>query len=248
MAQLARAIENEATASSTQEIPLAETKTHYLASSPQKRLYVLNEMMDGQTSYNMPSMLEIRGTVDVERVQNAFQKLVNRHEALRTHFDTVEGEPVQIVEDKVQINVEYEVAYTEDYEPLLNAFIRPFNLEQAPLLRVKVVKCAEQRYVLLFDMHHIISDGFSINLIIKEFTELYHNQTLEPLNVQYKDYSEWMHTRDLNEQREFWLSQFKDEAPVLDLPYDYSRTNHQSYTGESVNVSISEATRNAINN
>ena len=59
------------------------------------------------------------------------------HEALRTHFDTVEGEPVQIVEDKVQINVEYEVAYTEDYEPLLNAFIRPFNLEQAPLLRVK---------------------------------------------------------------------------------------------------------------
>ncbi|GEQ06487.1 non-ribosomal peptide synthetase [Staphylococcus gallinarum] len=246
VAQLARAIENEATASSTQEIPLAETKTHYLASSPQKRLYVLNEMMDGQTSYNMPSMLEIRGTVDVERVQNAFQKLVNRHEALRTHFDTVEGEPVQIVEDKVQINVEYEVAYTEDYEPLLNAFIRPFNLEQAPLLRVKVVKCAEQRYVLLFDMHHIISDGFSINLIIKEFTELYHNQTLEPLNVQYKDYSEWMHTRDLNEQREFWLSQFKDEAPVLDLPYDYSRTNHQSYTGESVNVSISEATRNAI--
>ena len=191
-------------------------------------------------------MLEVRGEVDVERVQHAFQSLVDRHEALRTHFDTVDSEPVQIIDEHASITVDYEEASTDDYETLLNNFIRPFNLAHAPLLRVKVVKCAEQRYVLLFDMHHIISDGFSINLIIKEFTSLYHGQALEALQVQYKDYSEWMHTRDLEGQREFWLSQFEDEAPVLDLPYDYSRSVQQSYTGKTVSVEVPEALRHDI--
>ncbi len=84
VSQLAKAIGSHADELSSQTIPLAETKAHYLASSPQKRLYVLNEMMDGQMAYNMPSMLEVRGEVDVERVQSAFQSLVNRHEALNT--------------------------------------------------------------------------------------------------------------------------------------------------------------------
>ncbi|MEB6044601.1 non-ribosomal peptide synthase/polyketide synthase [Staphylococcus pseudoxylosus] len=246
VSQLAKAIGNHAGELSSQTIPLAETKAHYLASSPQKRLYVLNEMMDGQTAYNMPSMLEVRGEVDVERVQSAFQSLVNRHEGLRTHFDTVDSEPVQIIDEQANITVDYEEVSTEDYEQLLNRFIRPFNLAHAPLLRVKVVKCAEQRYVLLFDMHHIISDGFSINLIIKEFTALYHGQALETLTAQYKDYSEWMHTRDLSDQRAFWLSQFEEDAPVLDLPYDHARAIQQSYTGKSVSVAVPEELRQEI--
>ncbi|MEB7831147.1 non-ribosomal peptide synthetase [Staphylococcus xylosus] len=246
VSQLAKAIGSHAGELSSQTIPLAETKAHYLASSPQKRLYVLNEMMDGQMAYNMPSMLEVRGEVDVERVQSAFQSLVNRHEALRTHFDTVDSEPVQIIDEQANITVDYEEVSTEDYEQLLNRFIRPFNLAHAPLLRVKVVKCAEQRYVLLFDMHHIISDGFSINLIIKEFTALYHGQALETLTAQYKDYSEWMHTRDLSDQRTFWLSQFEEDAPVLDLPYDHARSIQQSYTGKSVSVEVPEELRQEI--
>ncbi|WP_057511660.1 non-ribosomal peptide synthetase [Staphylococcus sp. NAM3COL9] len=247
VAQLTKIIENQANDSSNHEIPVAEDKAYYLASSPQKRLYVLNEMVDGQTAYNMPSMLEIRGDVDVERVQSAFQELVNRHEVLRTHFDTVKGEPVQIIEEQLNITVDYELAHTEDYESLLNKFIRPFNLAHAPLLRVKIVKCAEQRFVLLFDMHHIISDGLSINLIIKEFTALYKDRILEDLKIQYKDYSEWMNSRDLNVQREFWLSQFKDEAPVLDLPYDYSRPNQQSFVGRTVSMKMPDNIRNTIN-
>src|SRR5699024_2468142 len=103
------------------------------------------------------------------------------------------------------------------YDALLEDFVKPFDLAQAPLLRVKIVKQAEQHYILLFDMHHIISDGFSINLIMKEFSALYQNQALAPLTVQYKDYSEWMHNRDMSAQRAFWLAQFEEEAPVLDL-------------------------------
>ncbi len=140
---------------------------------------------------------------------------MDRHEALRTHFDTVDGEPVQIIDDEGSIQIDYEETQTEDYDTLLSDFVKPFDLTTAPLLRVKVVKCAEKQYILLFDMHHIISDGFSINLIIKEFTALYKGRTLDELTVQYKDYSEWMRSRDLDEQRQFWVSQFEEEAPVL---------------------------------
>ena len=149
-------------------------------------------MVDGQTAYNMPSMLEIKGNVDVARVQDAFQTIVDRHEALRTHFETKDGEPVQVINDSASVVVDYDEVTTDDYERILSDFVQPFDLSKAPLIRVSIVKVSEQRFILLFDMHHIVSDGFSINLIIKEFTALYHGQAVEPLDVQYKDYSEWM--------------------------------------------------------
>ena len=246
VAQLATVVEAQAKEAVGHDIPQATDKPYYLTSSPQKRLYVLHEMTDSPTAYNMPSMLEIRGDVDITRVQEVFQTLVNRHEALRTHFETIDGEPVQVIEEQATISVDYEVAHTEDYDSLLTAFVRPFNLAQAPLLRVKIVKCAEQRFILLFDMHHIISDGLSINIIIKEFSALYQGYALEELKVQYKDYSEWMHTRDLTSQRTYWLEQFKEEAPVLDLPYDHARPNKQNFDGRSITVRMPDETRSAI--
>ena len=244
--QLSSLLENGETQIAGQTIPQAETKPYYLTSSPQKRLYVLNEMVEGQTAYNMASMLEIIGDVDVNRVQSAFQALVERHEALRTHFDTVDGEPVQIIDKQGEITVGYEEIATSDYDQLLSDFVRPFDLANAPLLRVKVVKCDEKRYVLLFDMHHIISDGLSINVIIKEFTALYKGRELDELTIQYKDYSEWMRSRDLDDQRQFWLSQFEEEAPVLDLPYDHGRPNQQSFTGKTISLEMPEQTKRAI--
>ena len=196
--QLAKTVEQYAVDASTQSIPQAERRPYYLTSSPQKRLYVLNEMVDGQTAYNMPSMLEIKGNVDVARVQDAFQTIVDRHEALRTHFETKDGEPVQVINDSASVVVDYDEVTTDDYERILSDFVQPFDLSKAPLIRVSIVKVSEQRFILLFDMHHIVSDGFSINLIIKEFTALYHGRAVEPLDVQYKDYSEWMRSRDLD--------------------------------------------------
>ena len=203
-------------------------------------------MVDGQTAYNMPSMLEIKGNVDVARVQDAFQTIVDRHEALRTHFETKDGEPVQVINDSASVVVDYDEVTTDDYERILSDFVQPFDLSKAPLIRVSIVKVSEQRFILLFDMHHIVSDGFSINLIIKEFTALYHGRAVEPLDVQYKDYSEWMRSRDLDSQRQFWLSQFEHEAPVLDLPYDHSRPNQQSFTGKTVTVDMPTSVQHHI--
>ena len=171
-------------------------------------------------------------------MQTTFQTLVNRHEILRTYFKTIDGEPVQVVSNEQNIEVEYERDNNKNYKELLNSFIRPFNLNEAPLIRVKLVEHSEKSYTLLVDMHHIISDGLSINLIIQEFSKLYQGEQLEPLNIQYKDYSEWMRQRDLSHQENYWLQQFGDNVPVLDLPYDYARPKEQSHIGKTIHSSL----------
>ncbi|RIL47326.1 non-ribosomal peptide synthetase [Staphylococcus equorum] len=246
VAQLAEFIKNSEDHTNIQDIPQAEDKSAYYVSSQQKRLYVLNEMTEGQTAYNMPGIFEIKGEVDIERVRFAFQSLINHHEILRTRFEVFEGEPVQIIEDSVSINIDYEEEMEVNDDTLLSEFVSPFDLAQAPLLRVKVVKSDEQKYLLLFDMHHIISDGLSINIIIKDFSRLYQNQALEELKIRYRDYSEWMRERDLSQQRSFWLSQFEKEAPVLDLPYDYPRLKQQSFKGRTMSMHMPNETKKAI--
>ncbi|WP_336821977.1 condensation domain-containing protein, partial [Staphylococcus capitis] len=221
-------------------IPKADNKPYYLTSSPQKRLYVLNEMNKEQTTYNMPGILEIKGELDVEQVENAFRNVINRHESLRTYFDTVNGEPVQIIQNNVDFYLENKEDIKSDYKELLNEFVRPFNLGQAPLMRAEIVKRDNNHYLLLVDMHHIISDGLSINLLVKEFSEFYQGQNLKPLGIQYKDYSEWMRNRDLEDQKSYWLEQFQDEVPVIDLPYDYNRPSVQSFSGNTVKTTISK--------
>ena len=96
-------------------------------------------------------------------------------------------------------------------------------------MRIKAIKLEEDKTFLLFDMHHIISDGMSMGILTKELSELYNGEKLEPIRVQYKDYSEWMRTRDLSEQKEYWKGVFEEPAPVLDLPLDHSRPQTQSY-------------------
>ncbi|PWG68329.1 hypothetical protein DEM28_24575, partial [Enterobacter mori] len=104
----------------------------------------------------------ITGNVDIERVQYAFQSLIHRHEALRTRFETIDGSLVQVIEPHTQIKIDYEEEPNADIDELLEDFVKPFNLQIAPLFRVKIVKRDDQRYILLFDIHHIISDGASI--------------------------------------------------------------------------------------
>ncbi|MCD8926416.1 condensation domain-containing protein, partial [Staphylococcus epidermidis] len=104
--QLTVAIKDMNEYRSDSDMPKVDVKSHYLTSSPQRRLYVLNEMDDKQTTYNMPGALEIKGKVDVDQVKYAFTKIIERHESLRTHFDTIDGEPVQIVHDTVNFQME----------------------------------------------------------------------------------------------------------------------------------------------
>ncbi|WP_425123046.1 condensation domain-containing protein, partial [Bacillus velezensis] len=120
--------------------------------------------------------------LDRGRLEETFRQLVERHESLRTSFETgPDGEPVQRIHDSVPFQL--------DEAESADAFVRPFCLEEAPLFRAALVKESDERHLLLTDMHHIISDGVSVNTLIKEFGELYAGRSLAPMRLQYKDYA-----------------------------------------------------------
>ncbi|WP_446476047.1 amino acid adenylation domain-containing protein [Bacillus velezensis] len=229
-------------------IPKAEQREAYPASSTQKRLFILDQMEGNSTAYNMASALEVTGNLDLEKIQQAIDRLIKRHESLRTSFVMTEGETFQVIADEVFYQVEYEE--TDSYSDAdMEQFVRPFDIGTAPLMRFKVVKERNQNnYILLFDMHHIISDHQTLNLLIEDFSRLYNGEELQPLEIQYKDYSEWMRGRNLESQRNYWKEVFKEEAPVLDLVTDYPRPKIQSYKGAQVSVQLSQEQKAGIQN
>ncbi|WP_281278975.1 condensation domain-containing protein, partial [Paenibacillus kobensis] len=171
--------------------------------------------------------MEVYGSLDRGRMKYALEQLTIRHEALRTSFHMQDGEPVQKIAQVVKLELEYEeriiAQIAEKEEDLLHRFVHPFDLGKAPLMRMKAVTIGEDRTILLLDMHHIISDGMSMDILTQELSKLYKGEQLNPLSVQYKDYSEWMQTRDLSEQKKYWHGVFTEPAPVLDLQLDYVR-------------------------
>ncbi len=139
----------------------------------------------------MPVIEEISGTFDVARCMKAIKQVVNRHEAFRTSFELRDEKTVQIIHEEVDLPIEYQEADEEEAKNIVNHFIRPFDLAKAPLLRVGIIKISNEKHILMIDMHHIISDGLSMDVFVKEFLLLYQGETLEPLKLQYKDYCAW---------------------------------------------------------
>ncbi len=137
----------------------------------------------------------------------AFLALIQRHESLRTGFKMAGGEPVQYVLDHAEFEVEWYQAEENDAGLYIRQFIRPFHLEKPPALRVGLIELQPDRGILLFDMHHIISDGTSMSVLIKEFIRIYEGETLPPLRIQYKDYAVW-------QTGEARLKQIKTKKPI----------------------------------
>lgn len=119
---------------------------------------------------------------------------------------------------------------------VMRNFLKPFDLSKAPLMRVELVQLEEKKYVVLFDMHHIISDGVSMNIFAKEFMDLYRGAELEPLRIQYKDVAVWQQSYVKSEayakSEAYWLEQFKNEVPLIELPTDFPRSGSQTFVGQ----------------
>lgn len=217
-------------------IPQAEKQEYYPMSSQQKRLYTLCCMDIDRMVYNMPSLMEIQGEFDEARFLESLRGLIMRHEILRTGFRMMGAEMLQVVYENTE--PDYNRIYLES-EPDYSELIQPFDLERPPLLRVRYITQANKKYIFL-DMHHIISDGMSVNILLRDLMRLYNKEKLEPLRIQYKDYSEWMRLQrasDLQKQKEYWVDKFKD-IPVLDLPKDYERPKVQSFQGATYKKNI----------
>ncbi|OIK19912.1 surfactin non-ribosomal peptide synthetase SrfAA [Bacillus amyloliquefaciens] len=230
-------------------MPAAVRET-YPVSSPQKRMFVLQQLEGAETSYNMPSVLRLKGKLDAEKLKSVMKQLTERHEAFRTTFDIKDGETVQRIWAEADIDMEYHEASEEDAEQIIQSFIRPFRLDQLPLVRTGLVKLAEHDHLLLFDMHHIISDGASVGVLIDELSRLYGGETLEPLRIHYKDYAVWQQTfiesEQYRKQEEHWLQELDGELPVLTLPADYSRPAVQTFEGDKLVFSLTEEQTSAL--
>jgi non-ribosomal peptide synthetase component F/acyl carrier protein len=210
-------------------IPKAEEKEYYPMSSAQKRTYLIQQMQPELVTYNMPQNMKLTGEVRPDDLRAALQGMIDRHEILRTQFLMVDGEPVQKILEHTEADFEY-ITSEEPDEKLIAEYMQPFDLENPPLVRVKLVNKGKY-HLLMMDMHHIVGDGMSMNTFTREFVAMYNGEKVEPLTHQFKDYSEWMRSRDLRVQGEYWKSQFDDEMPVLDILTDFQRPQEQSYVG-----------------
>ncbi|HLP47721.1 MAG TPA: condensation domain-containing protein, partial [Candidatus Kapabacteria bacterium] len=224
-----------------------EKKKYYSLSSSQKRLYVLYEMDRQGAGYNIPSFSILKGEIDKNRLEQTFTLLIDRHESLRTSFHIINDEPVQRIHD----TVEFELEKLEGRgDPLGSPFIRPFDLSKVPLLRVGLQKIKKDKHILMVDMHHIISDGISMNILVKDFMALYQKENLDKPLLQYKDFSNWQNIEKQKEsikrQEDFWIKEFAGEIPVLELPVDYPRPAVQSFAGHQIPFEIDKETTGVL--
>jgi amino acid adenylation domain-containing protein/non-ribosomal peptide synthase protein (TIGR01720 family) len=211
----------------------------FSASYAQRRMWFLDQFEPGSPYYNIPIALKIKGKLELKNLLRAFDEVIKRQESLRTRFKTINGEPVQVISDWMKLNIP--IVMLENNSELENEIIsmataearQPFNLENGPLLRIKILKIDENNHVILITMHHIISDGWSVGIFVKEICTLYEslkNGNSSPLNeleFQYADYSEWqkqfIEGGFLNSQLEYWKKKFADKPQPLELPIDRSR-------------------------
>ncbi|WP_339801540.1 amino acid adenylation domain-containing protein [Paenibacillus sp. FSL R5-0744] len=210
----------------------------YPVSSAQKRLLILQQLEGGDASYNMPSVFLLEGDLDVACLEQALVKMTERHEALRTSFEWINGEPVQRIHPRVEIKLGYSQASFEEGAELTKSFVRPFDLSKAPLMRAELIQISEEKHLFMLDMHHVVSDGVSMGIFMDELSQMYDGKELGQPRIQYKDYSEWQQARfqseEMEKQKAYWLEHLGGELPILDLPTDYSRPSVQSFEGNHI--------------
>ncbi|KOP70464.1 hypothetical protein AMS59_19725, partial [Lysinibacillus sp. FJAT-14745] len=210
----------------------------YEMSSSQKRVFVIEQMQKSNITYNVPIIFKIEGCMDLVRLNTALNRLCEHHDLLRTHFAYDKDKFVQIIEEKVEIELEYTEEREENIQQVLTEFIRPFDLSRAPLMRAKAVKIADRETILMLDIHHIIYDGGSARVLLGDLTRLYNEGSLPTARVQYKDYSAWINKRDISEKEKYWINEFSGEIPVLNLQTDFPRPQQQSYKGSNFTTKL----------
>ena len=232
-------ISQKAKQSDLQEIVPIEKQEYYPVSSAQKRMYYASSLDDNSLLYNIAGGIILSQTLDKEKLEKCFNTIINRHESLRTYFEIVDGNIVQKILDKVDFKLEFENSDSNDIDKLFNSFVKPFNLNKAPLFNAKLININNKKSLLLINMHHIISDGTSLSILIDELCKLYNNEgNLPELTISYKDFAVWENNKlksdQFNKDKEYWVNQFNDEIPLLNMPTNYARPSMQSFEGDNV--------------
>jgi amino acid adenylation domain-containing protein/non-ribosomal peptide synthase protein (TIGR01720 family) len=259
IAELARSIEQVGQQKLGMELPTPLRPVEGVASLPlsyaQQRLWFIDQLEPGGTSYNVYGAVEIEGPLDPEQLKRSLQEIVRRHESLRTRFISADGGPQQVIDVEPGIGlpvVDLSSLPANEREPetrrlVQSALLEPFDLTTGPLLRVKLLRLEEQRHVLLLVMHHIISDGWSVGLLEHEVSALYgafvagQPSPLPELPIQYADFSVWqkkyLNSEVLEKKLEYWKQQLAG-LETLELPTDRPRPVVKTTNGASIALNL----------
>ncbi|MCP1462684.1 non-ribosomal peptide synthetase [Pseudomonas sp. S3E17] len=220
-----------------------------LLSYAQERQWFLWQLDPHSAAYHVPSALRLKGRLDTSALQRAFDTLVARHESLRTHLQQEGERTVQVIKPQGRL----ELASLQTHEGGLKALVetlitQPFDLRQGPLMRVSLLRLAEDEHVLVLVQHHIISDGWSMQVMVDELVQLYaaysQGQPLQlpDLPIQYVDYAlwqrSWMEAGEKARQLDYWRGQLGGEQPVLELPFDHQRPAVPTHRGARLNIPL----------
>nr|QEO74050.1 condensation domain-containing protein [uncultured bacterium] len=254
-----------AAASRVQKISRRESNDSIPLSYAQQRLWFIWKMEPTSAADNIAVALRIKGRLDVQAMEQTFSEIIKRHEILRTNFPEVDGLPTQRVNPAQALRMPIEdlsgldeANREAEAEKLISAEeSRPFDLVNGAMLRAGLIKMGEQEHLLLLTMHHIVSDGWSMGILVREVGTLYDAFTkgnpspLSELPIQYADYSVWQRAQlsgaTLDAQLDYWKQQLAGASPTLELPTDHARPAVPTSRGRAINFvlpsSVTEAVR-----
>ncbi|MEA2175937.1 MAG: hypothetical protein QOD00_3529, partial [Blastocatellia bacterium] len=222
----------------------------------QQRLWFLDQLEPGSPIYNIPAAVRLNGSLKIAALESGFNEIIRRHEALRTTFSALDGEPIQLIAPALTLSlpvVDLSAFESSEREAEVQRLAReearrPFDLARGPLVRATLLRLCEEEHVLLLTMHHIISDGWSAGILIKEMAVLYEAfagglaRTLPPLSIQYADFviwqRRWLQGEVLEQQLAYWKRQLGGHLPVLELPADYLRPAVETFQGRRLSFQL----------
>ncbi|HLO84146.1 MAG TPA: amino acid adenylation domain-containing protein, partial [Nostocaceae cyanobacterium] len=223
----------------------------------QERLWFLDQLEGPNALYNMPIALQISGNLNIAALEQALTEIIQRHSILRTNFTTVNGNPVQAIAPPTDVKIPIvEVQANQIQQEAVQAAKQPFDLASDSLIRSQLLQLAENNYILLVTIHHIVFDAWSMSIFVRELLTLYeaalHQKSgvLPSLPIQYADFAywqrQWLQGEVLETQLSYWKQQLNGTLPVLQLPIDYSHSPKQNYQGARQSLRLSKSLTTAI--
>lgn len=246
-------------------IPLTRKADSYAVSSAQHRLWIMCQLKECNAAYNMPAIYRLQGDLDLQALEESFNELIVRHEILRTVLvEDGQGEVRQLIRPLgectfsmsfMDLRDEVLPEATADNHIQANSAM-PFEMAEGPLLRACIYLVKDREWIISYTMHHIISDEWSMKVVMKELIALYtaavkkQEHPLAPLKIQYKDYTAWqlgqLSGDEMKIHKEYWLTQLGGNLPVLELPFDRSRPSVKTYNGSAISISLGEKLSKAV--
>lgn len=235
----------------SERIYKADNSETYPLSSVQEEIYAASSLDDIGVAYNMYLGLVSKNKININRVRTVYKTLLQRHEILRYGFFEGNNCIVQKVFKLNQIDSDIEVQYkkieNEDAEiEELKKFVKPFDLQKPPLFKVKVIITPDSKDLIFFNIHHIVADGISTEILQKEFTRLYFGKALDDAELCYKDFCVWSKKHDWRNAKKFWKKEIETSMGYVNFPFDFVRASVRSFRGKTLSKTISSTLIDAI--